>query len=129
MREFLDQIGNLMAELAILAEGKTAGGFDKPQVSQGEGETGLRPPGPSSTDFDRALSQLREWFAETSRVLDRAKKTPAQVDWRSWIIDHYEGEHYTVVAVEEKVHPTYIRKIRVEARRNPNDGSRKLEAA
>jgi hypothetical protein len=54
MRELVREIVNVMAELSLVAEGKTQA-FDKPQITQGEGETGLRPPGPSSTDFDRRL--------------------------------------------------------------------------
>jgi hypothetical protein len=128
MRELIRDIANVMAELSLVAEGKTQA-FDKPQITQGEGETGNRPPGPSSTEYDRRLAALVQWLEESQAVLTRARKTPAKVDWRKYIIETYEGEGYAAVAVEEGVHPTYIRKIRVEARRNPNDGTRKLEAA
>jgi hypothetical protein len=128
MRELVREIVNVMAELSLVAEGKTQA-FDKPQITQGEGETGLRPPGPSSTDFDRRLAALEAWLEESRQTLRRARKTPERVDWRTWVIEHYEGELAAVVAIEEGVHLTYIRKIRTEARRNPNDGTRRLEAA
>lgn len=127
MRELVREIVNVLAELSVIAEGKGTS-FDKPQITQGESE--WRPPaGPTETAYDRRLAELLRWLEESKTILDRARKTPPKQDWRTWVIEHYEGEHYAAVAVEEKVHPTYIRKIRVEARRNPNDGSRKLEAA
>lgn len=130
MRELLKEIVNVMAELSLVAEGKTAGAFDKPQVTGGTGENEKGgPSGPSSTDFDRRLAALVTWLDESKATLARARKTPPQRDWRTYVIEHYEGVAYADAAAEEGVHPTYIRKIRVEARRNPNDGSRRAEAA
>lgn len=128
MKDLVREIANVMAELSTVAEGRTAA-FDKPQITQGEGETGLRPMGPAKSDYDRRLAALLVWLEESKATLERARKTPPKVDWRDWVIKHYEGELAAVVAIEEGVHLTYIRKIRTEARRNPNDGTRKLEAA
>lgn len=125
MRELVREIVNVLADLSVLSDAKAGGAFDKQRVSQGEGETGLRPPGPAQSDYDRELASLLSWLEGAKKTLSRAKKAPAPVDWRTWVLKEYEGMHYTEAAAQEGVHPTYIRKIRTEARREPITGNRK----